>query len=153
MREHVGLVTGGYWIEEKKFSIRNDARRIDIFAEHAIEPVSFCRFRNALVAATQNRDAAAAGLQRAREFLDHRSLAGAADGEIANTDDETTECPFAKNSFSIEIKPQLNNAFVNKRERVENSAQKSGAKSAAAAKHDVDSELLQVFESSAHPNC
>ena len=41
VREHVRLVPGSHGIEQHKFSIRNHARRIDIFREQPIEPISF----------------------------------------------------------------------------------------------------------------
>ena len=57
---------------------------------------------HALVTAAQDGDAASAGLQSAREFLHDRCLAGAADGQVADADDETAQRAFAQDAFAIE---------------------------------------------------
>ena len=113
-----------------------------MFISQAIKPTSFRRLRDALVTAREDGDATTAGLQRARELFNDRRLPRPAHGQIANADDETTESAFAENSFSIKIEPQLHDALEDERERMENSAQNTGAKSVATFEDNVDRELL-----------
>src|SRR5882724_9273455 len=103
---------------------------MDILGQQPVEPISFGRLRHAFVTAAQDGDAPAAGLQRPREFFHHRCLTRSADREIPDANDKAAKRALAEDSF------------VNKRERVKNSAQNRGAKSAAPLKHHVDSELL-----------
>src|SRR5205085_4246828 len=102
-------------------SIRNHARRIDTFIEQTIQPGPLRRLWLAFVTAAQDRDATAAGLERARKFFDDRSFASAADGEVANTDHDATEGALAKNPLPIEIKTKLHDALVEQRQGKENS--------------------------------
>jgi len=81
-------------------------------------------------------------LERAREFLDDRGLSRAADGQIPDADDQTTERSLAENAFAVEIEPELNETFVNKRERIENPAQGTGAKTVSPLEDNVDPELF-----------
>jgi hypothetical protein len=81
-------------------------------------------------------------LERAREFFDDRRLARAADRQVPDADNETTERTLAEKAFPVEIKAELNETFVNKRERVKNSAQNTRTKAMAPLEDDVDSELL-----------
>ena len=115
---------------------------MDILGQQPVEPISLAGFWHTLITAAENCHAPAAGLECASKFLHHWRFARSADREISDADDETTERALAKNSFPIQIKPELDDSFVNKRERVKNSAQNRGAKSAAPLKHHVDSELL-----------
>ena len=89
-------------------------------------------------------------MQSAREFFDDRRLARTADRQVPDADDQTTESALAEKAFPVEIKPDLNEAFVNKRKRVKNSAQNTRAKAMAPLEDDVDSELLQIFKTAAH---
>src|SRR5947209_11995769 len=104
---------------------------MDILGQQPVEPISFGRLRHAFVTAAQDGDASAAGLQRPREFFHHRCLTRSADREIPDANDKAAKRALAENSFPIQIKPELDDSFVNKRERVKNSAQNRGAKSAA----------------------
>jgi hypothetical protein len=142
MREHERFVPGGERIEQQRFSIGNNPRRINRSAKQAINPTSLRRFRLTLVTAAEDSDPAAADLQRASKFFDHRSFSGTADREVTNADDETTECALTENAFPIQIKPELDDAFVEKGKRVKHSAQDRGAKSATATEDNVDAELL-----------
>ena len=105
-----------------------------------------CRTRHTLVTAAQNRDPASAGLQSARNFFDDRRLARSANGQIADADDEATERAFAKDAVPIKKEPQLHNALVDKRETMENAAQKRRAHAVAALENDVDRELFEIFK-------
>src|SRR5436305_1555718 len=89
---------------------------------HSIDPISFHGFRHALLAATKDRNSTAAQLQRTREFFHDRRFTGAADREIPDADDEATERALAENSFPIQVESELDDPFVDKRERVKNSA-------------------------------
>jgi len=89
-------------------------------------------------------------LQRAREFFDDRGLARAADSQVPNADDQTTERALSEKTFPVEIKAELNETFINKRERVENSAQNTRAEAVAALENDVDPKLLQILKVAAH---
>ena len=51
-------------------------------------------------------------------------------------------CALTENAFPIQIKPELDDAFVEKGKRVKHSAQDRGAKSATATEDNVDAELL-----------
>ena len=81
-------------------------------------------------------------MQSAREFFDDRRLACAADRQVPDADDETTERTLAEKAFPVEIKPELNETFVNKRKGVKNSAQNTCAKAMAPLEDNVNSELL-----------
>ena len=86
-REHIGLVARSFGIEEKRFAVRYDTRRCAIFAQQQLVRQALeerRRFR--AIAAGKNGHRAALVLQFARELFDDRSLAGAADGEIADRD-------------------------------------------------------------------
>src|SRR5260370_10334450 len=119
-----------------------------IFCGKPIQPVSSTW--HALVTAAQDRDLAATRLQSARELFDDRRLARAADRQVPDADDQTTKRALAEKAFPVEIKPELNETFVNKRERVKNSAQDTCAKAMAPLENDVDSELIQIFKTAAH---
>ena len=62
--------------------------------------------------------------------------------EVADADNEATECSLAENSFPVKVEAQLNEALVNERQRIENFTQHGGANAAAALKHHVDPELF-----------
>ena len=89
-------------------------------------------------------------MQLAREFFDDRGLARTADSQVPNADDQTTESALSEKTFPVEIKPELNETFINKRESVENSAQNTRAKAVAALENHVDPKLLQIFKVAAH---
>src|SRR5262249_34802061 len=110
MGEHVRLVTGGHRIEQERFAIGNDSRRLRISPEPTA-PVSLAR--DALVTAAENRHSPTAGMQSARKLFNDRRLTRPADGQIANADHQTAERAFAENSFAIEVKPQLHDPVVN----------------------------------------
>src|SRR6266404_8339578 len=119
-----------------------------IFSAKPVQPVSSKWY--AFVAAAQDRDLAASRLQRAREFFNDWGLARAADSQIPNADDQTTESALSEKTFPVEIKPELNETFINKRERVENSAQNTRTEAVAALEHDVNPKLLQILKVAAH---
>ena len=80
------------------------------------------------------------------QFFHDRRFAGSANGQVADADDEATERAFAKNPVPIKKEPQLHDALVDKRETVEQSAQKRRAHAVAAFEDDVDRKLLEIFK-------
>src|SRR5436190_7925330 len=106
----------------------------------SIEPTAFAR--NTFVAAAQDRNPATTGLERPGKFFDDRGLSRAADRQVPDADNQTTERALAENAFAVEIKPELNETFVNKRKSIENPAQNTGAKAVSPLEDDVDPELF-----------
>jgi hypothetical protein len=77
-----------------------------------------------------------------REFFHDRRLTRSADRKISDADDKATKRALAKNSFPVQVEPELDDPFVDKREGIKKSAQNPSAKAAATAKDNVDPELL-----------
>ena len=102
--------------------------------------------------AAQDGDAPAAGLQRPREFFHHRRLTRSADREIPDANDKAAKRALAEDSFPIQIKPELDDSFVNKRERVKNSAQNRRTNAALSFQNNVDGKLLEIFNPVRHRN-
>ncbi len=75
-------------------------------------------------------------------LIDDRGLSRAADRQVPDADNQTTERALAENAFAVEIKPELNETFVNKRKSIENPAQNTGAKAVSPLEDDVDPELF-----------
>jgi hypothetical protein len=84
-------------------------------------------------------------LERTRELFDHRRLARSANSHVADADNQTAERSLPKNSLSIQIEPQLNDARIKKRQRKEEPSENGRPKSATPTKNDVDPELFQIF--------
>ena len=72
----------------------------------------------AFVAAAQDGDTASACLQGARELFDYGRLAGAADGQVADGNDEAAELAFPQQPLAIEPEPALHDPCVNMRQRM-----------------------------------
>ena len=106
--------------------------------------------RHAFVAAAENCDPPAARSQGSRKFFDDRRLAGAADGEIADADDETAEGALAQNAMPIKKKAQLHEPLVDEGEHVEQRPQERGPDAMPAFEDDVDRELLEIFSALTH---
>ena len=112
------------------------------------------RTRHALVTAAENGNTTAAGPQRPREFFDDRRLAGSADGEISNADDETAERALAQNAVAIKKKAKLHEPFVDEGERVKQRPEQRGPHAMTPFQDDVDGKLLEIFSAKAHVrNC
>ena len=150
VREHVGLVAGREGIEQKRFSVGDDRGGAGFFLRRKVPPFSRSAVRDAFVAAAENGDAPPAGPQGAREFFHDRRLPGAADGQIADADDETAERALAKNAMPVKKQPKLHEPLVDERERIEKRAEKRGANAMAALEDNVDRELLEIFSALAH---
>ena len=150
VREHVGLVARGQRIEQERLAVGDDARRRGIFPAEALPPFARNGTRHALVAATENRDPPAAGPQGPRELFDDRRLAGAADGEIANADDETPEGALAENAVAIKKKAKLHEPFVNEGEPVKQRPEQRRPHAMTPFQNDVDRELLEIFSAVTH---
>ena len=78
----------------------------------------------------------------AREFFHNRRLTRAANGQVANADNQTTKRAFAQNSFPVKVETQLDETVVNERQCIENCAQNGSANAVAAFEHNVDPELF-----------
>ena len=86
--EHVGLVTGGFGVEQQGFAVGNNARRRAVLAEEKFVDQALGQGRGfRAIAAREDRHGAALVAQFAGEFFHDRRLAGAAHGEVANGDD------------------------------------------------------------------
>src|SRR5437667_8944106 len=100
VREHVRLVTGDPRVEQQGFAIRDNAWRIGVSAK-PVQPTALAR--HALVTAREDGHAPPTCLQGAGKLLNNRSLTCAADGKVADTDDQTTKRSFAEEPFAIKI--------------------------------------------------
>jgi hypothetical protein len=113
-----------------------------------MQPAAFAWY--AFVTPGQDGNAPATRLQGTRKFFDDRSLSCAANREVADADDQAAERSLAENSFPVKVKAKLNQAFINERQRVENSAQNRSASALTTPENDVDAELFQIFKPPAH---
>ena len=93
-------------------AIGDDFRRhlISLECDFSDEPLPE-RARRALVAARENGDAPPGLLEGARKGLDDWCLTGAADSQIANTDDLTAERVIAENSVAPEPESALDDVL------------------------------------------
>src|SRR5919201_1793927 len=148
MREHIGLVASSERIEQERSPIRHYARRVEVSFKQPVEPVAFTW--HTFVTATQNGHAPPAGLERTRELLHNRRFAGAADRQIADTNDQAAKRALPKDSLSIKIQSQVHQPLLNERHPVENTAQHPGACAVTPLQNDVDGKLLEIFPPTRH---
>src|SRR5258708_36848555 len=126
-------------MRQQGFSVGNESRRLGIPTEPAAPP---SLARAALVTAAKNRYSPPSGLQSPSELLNNRRFTRPADRKITDADHETSERAFAENSFAIEIKPELHQPVVDKRERVKDTAQDGSANAMTSFEDDVDPEFF-----------
>jgi hypothetical protein len=81
-------------------------------------------------------------VQRAGKLLNNRRLARPADSKITDADHETSERAFAEKSLAIEIKPELHQPVIDKRERVKDTAQDRSANAMPSSEDNVDPEFF-----------
>jgi len=105
---------------------------------------------DALIAAAQDSDPAPTDLESAGELFDHRRFAGAADGQIPDTDDKASELAFFEDPVSIKEQPQLNSPEIEEREEVQRGAEQTGSKAMATLQDNFDSVLFQAVEPASH---
>jgi hypothetical protein len=150
LREHVRLVAGEAAVEQQPPAIVDDARLAALHAEPlALEPAKERRLL-ALVASAEDRDAPAVILQGARELFHDRRLARAADGEIADRDDEAGRMMLAEKAMPEEPEPRLHTAAKEPAQPVQKPAEGEGALAVATLENDVDRKLFKRFEPAAH---
>ena len=97
-----------------------------------------CRRRLATIAAGENADAFAFGEQSLRDPKDHRRLAGPADGEIADADDEAIRACAAREDPVVGVGTKTDDHFVGQRERPEQGVAEFHAGSSGIRKQGGD---------------
>ena len=100
----------------------------------------------ALVAAAQDGDLAPAPGQLAREKLDHRRLARAADGQVAHADDEAAQRVDRAEPRFVPPEPEAHAQPVKAREQEQEEAEGRGAKAPAPFQDHVHGEPLHAVE-------
>ena len=149
-RQHVRLVAGHPGVEQHRFPVGDDARlEILLRGEPCGEPLEEWEFL-ALVTAAQYGHAPTARLQSAGEAFHHGRFASAADGEVADADDEAPDVVLAENAPAKKKDSRLDQREVDEREAVKQPAQHRGALAVTARKDDIDCKLLEIFKPAAH---
>ena len=146
--EHEGLVSSLGGVEEDRFSVGNNPRGGgDPAWEKLIGQAGEERFGSAFVATTEDGDAAACFVERAGQFLDDGSFAGAPYGEIADTDDHDADGVSAKDSILVEAGTQTHDACVNRSEEEKERFKERCAASSRTIEDDIGGKLFERFES------
>ena len=104
--EHVGLVAGVFRVEQRPVAGADQLGHLvggHRLAVAAAQPLLRLGELAALVAAAEHGDPAAAVAQGAGEQLDHRGLAGAADGEVADADHLGAEVALADDPVAVRV--------------------------------------------------
>ena len=147
--EHEGFVTSKAGIEEQLFAVMNDAGFFAFEPEpFPLEPAEEWGLA-AFVTAAEDGDGTAVVLERAREFFDHGRFSGAADGEVADGDDQAARGMFAEHAFAVEPDPALDNSAEQPGKREKESAEEGSAFAVPAFEDDGDGELLEIFKPAA----
>ena len=145
--EHEGFVAGLGRVEQDGFAVGNNAGWGGSAAgEKSVGKSRKERFRDGLVAATENGDAATGFLERAGEFFNDGGFTGSTDGEVANADDEGTDRVTADDGVVIKAGAEAHDAGVNRGEKQEERLKEGGAASGRAVENDVGGELLEGLE-------
>jgi hypothetical protein len=145
--KHEGLVAGLGGIEQDRFSVRDDAGRGGSAAgEEAIGESGQERLGDGFVAAAEDGDPATGFLEGAGEFFDHGCLARAADGEIADADNEGADGVTAEDGLVIKAGAGAHDAGVDGGEEKKEGLEERGAAAGGAVEDDVRGELLEGFE-------
>jgi hypothetical protein len=145
--EHEGFVAGLGRVEQDGFSVRDDAGwGRGAAGEKAVGEPGKEGFRDGLVTAAEDGDTAAGFLEGAGEFFDHGGLAGAADGEVADADDEGAHGVTPEDGIVIELGAGSHDAGVDGGEEKKQGLEEGGAASGRAVEDDVRGELLERFE-------
>src|ERR1051325_279369 len=147
MGEHIRFVSRCEGVEQQGFSIGNNSGRFRI-AQTPAAPTSLAR--HALVPPAENGHFAPPGLQSSGKLLHNRRFASTANGEIAYANHQTPQSPFAEDSFSIKIQPELYQPVVNERQREKQPTQQRSANSMTSFENHVDPEFFQLFKSTSH---
>ena len=146
--KHEGFVAGLGGVEQDGFPVRDDAGRGGSAAgEEAIGEPGQEGFGDGLVAATEDGNAAAGFLERSGEFFDDGGFAGAADGEVADADNQGADGVTAENGVVIKAGAEAHDAGVDGGEEKEERLEERGAATGRPVEDDVGGELLQWFQS------
>ena len=150
LREHVGLVAGKAAVEQQPRAVVDDAWLAALHAEPLALESAEKRRALCFVAAAEDGHPPPAILQGARKLFHDRRFAGAADGEIADRDDEARGRVLADKPLSVQPKPRLHAAAKEPTQHVEKPAQQGGALAVTTVKNDVGGELLELVQPLAH---
>jgi len=146
--EHEGLIAGLGGVEQDGFTVGNNAGWGGGAAgQEAIGESGEKRFGNGLIAAAEDGDAAAGFLKGAGEFFDDGGFAGAAHGEVTDTDDEGADGVTAEDGIVIEAGAEAHDAGVDGGEEKKEGLEEGGAASGRTIEDDVRGELFQRFQS------
>jgi hypothetical protein len=146
--EHEGLVSCLSGVEEDRFSVGNNARGGgDPAWEKLIGQAGEERFGSALVATTEDGDAAACFVERAGKFLDNGSFSGATYGEIADADDHDSDGVSAEDSILVEASTRTHDACVNRSEEEKERFKEGCAAACRTIEDDIGGKLFERFES------
>ena len=109
--QHVGFVAGGLGVEQERLAVGDDPRRRGVLAQQDLveEPLGD-GLGPRPVSARQDGHLASGILQRARELLDDRRLAGAAHRQVAHRDDLHAQRRVAQDAHAVEEAPQFHDA-------------------------------------------
>jgi hypothetical protein len=105
---------------------------------------------DALVTTAQNRDSSAPLLEGPGKFFDHGGLAGSADRQIADTDDETPELSLLQNSIAIQAETELNDREIKEGEKPKRDPQQGCAKTVPLIEDDFDRILFKLIQAPPH---
>ena len=146
--KHEGFVAGLGRVEQDGFSVRDDAGwGRGAAGEEAIGESGQERLGDGFVAAAEDGDPATGFLEGAGEFFDHGCLARAADGEIADADNEGADGVTAEDGVVIKAGAGAHDAGVDGGEEKKEGLEERGAAAGGAVEDDVRGELLQWFQS------
>ena len=147
--EHEGFIAGLGRVKQDGFSVRDNAGRgRGAAGEKAIGEAGEKGFGDGFIAAAENGDAAAGFLERTGELFHHRGLAGPADGEVADANDESAHGVTPEDGIVVELGPDPHDAGVDGSEAKEDGFEQGGAAPGCTVEDDVRGELLEGFKSS-----
>ena len=150
--QHVGLVAGHLGVQQQGFAVGDDARRGGVVAEQDLFSSHWWNGpRLGAVAAGEDGHVAALVAQLAGELLDHRRLAGAAHGEIADGDDLHPEGRVAQNAEVVEEAADLDGDLEDLGAAVEQAPHECLARPAPLLDDHLQDEGLKVFCPSTKP--
>jgi len=145
--EHEGFVAGLGRVEQDGFTIGNDSGRgRGAAGKEAIGESGQERFGNGFVATAKDGDATAGFLEGAGEFFDDGGFAGAADGEVADADDEGADGVAAEDGIVIKAGAEAHDPGVDGGEEKEKGLEEGSAASGGTVEDDIGGELLERLQ-------
>jgi hypothetical protein len=147
----VRLVASKTRVEQDFVAVRNDARRNEVkvlkdFVAQAMDE----RARNAFVSPAENGNAATASMKFAGEHLRHGGFAGAADREVADAGDHTTELLRTYDTAAVKRQPCLHGTLVSCGQSPEDKLKSVGAPAFTTLEDHVYRIAFESFEQNAH---